>query len=320
MKEFSKQTIKEMFDGQDVSPVLPYMSLDADRETAELVIKGNGRISLSGVQPKYSMVADNGILRLTNEGEQGTYILKPAPTAFFILNKEYCPANEHLTMQLAKMVYGIDTAPCCLCEFGNGQTAYLVRRFDIRPDGSKSAQEDFAQLAGLSKSNGGEDYKYNILSYEDCGELIRKHVKAAPVEMLKFFRLVTFNYITLNDDAHLKNFSIMERKSGDYVLTPAYDLMNTSLHLGTPSIFALRKGLFKEGMIIDDTHCVNRQSFLEFGKRLGLPPKLVEKELDNMSVQKPMAEALIQESLLSEQLKRHYLLSYRYRCQTLSNQ
>ena len=210
MIEYSKQTLREMFDGRRVSPILPYMSLDADRETVELVVKGNGRISLSGVQPKYSMVVDDGSLRLSREGEQGLYILKPAPTALFILDKEYCPANEYLTMQLAKNVYGIETAPCCLCRFGNGQIAYLVRRFDIRPDGSKYAQEDFAQLAGLGKDNGGDDYKYNILSYEDCGDLIRKYVKAALVEMLKFFRLVVFNYLTLNDDAHLKNFSIID--------------------------------------------------------------------------------------------------------------
>ena len=319
MIEYNKQTLREMFDRKQVSPILPYMSLDADREIAELVVKGNGRISLSGVQPKYSMVVDNGTIRLTKEGEQGHYILKPAPTALFILNKEFCPANEYLTMQLAKKVYGIETAPCCLCEFGSGQIAYLVRRFDISPDGTKYAQEDFAQLAGLSKANGGDGYKYNVLSYEECSELIRKHTKAAPVELLKFFRLVVFNYLTLNDDAHLKNFSIIEKKNGDFTLTPAYDLMNTSLHLGSPSIFALKKGLFKEGMVIDDTHIVDRQSFVEFGNRIGLPPKLVVKELDNLAEQKPLAEEMIRESLLNEQLKRHYLLSYNYRRLTLSN-
>ena len=318
MIEYSKQTLREMFDGRRVSPILPYMSLDADRETVELVVKGNGGISLSGVQPKYSMVVDDGSLRLSREGEQGLYILKPAPTALFILDKEYYPANEYLTMQLAKNVYGIETAPCCLCRFGNGQIAYLVRRFDIRPDGSKYAQEDFAQLAGLGKDNGGDDYKYNILSYEDCGDLIRKYVKAALVEMLKFFRLVVFNYLTLNDDAHLKNFSIIEKKNGDYTLTPAYDLMNTSLHLSSPSIFALKKGLFKEGMVIDDTHLVNRRSFSEFGKRIGLPPKLVDKELDNLAEHKPLVEELIRASLLSEPLKQHYLLSFNYRRLTLS--
>lgn len=307
-----------MFDGKSVSPILPYFSLDVNRETAELVVKGNGRISLSGVQPKYSMVAENGRLRLTHSGEQGLYILKPAPTAFFILEKEYCPANEFLTMQLAKQVYGIDTAPCCLCEFGNGQVAYLVRRFDIRNDGTKYAQEDFAQLAGLNKSNGGDEYKYNVLSYEECAELIRKYVKAAPVELLKFFRLVVFNYLTLNDDAHLKNFSIIEKNKADYTLTPAYDLMNTSLHLSSPSIFALKKGLFKEGMVLDDTHSVDRQSFVEFGHRIGLPIKMIDKELNSLAEQKPLAEELIGNSLLSDSLKNHYLLSYNYRRFTLS--
>lgn len=320
MIEYSKQILKEMFDGRKVSPVLPYVSFDADRETAALVAEGNGKISLSGVQPKYSMVEDQGILRLAREGEQGRYILKPAPTATFILDRNFCPANEYLTMQLAKHVYGIETANCCLCEFKNGQVAYLVRRFDVRPDGTKYAQEDFAQLAGLNKKNGGSDYKYNILSYEECGELIRRYTKAAPVELLKFFRLVIYNYLTLNDDAHLKNFSLIERTPGDYRLAPAYDLMNTSLHLSLPSIFALKKGLFKEGMILDDTHGVNRQSFEEFGNRLGLPQKLIAKELDNMSEPKVEAERLIQTSMLDEPMKHHYLASYNYRRINISRQ
>lgn len=45
MIEYSRQILREMFDGRNVSPVLPYVSLDSDRETAELVAKGNGRIS-----------------------------------------------------------------------------------------------------------------------------------------------------------------------------------------------------------------------------------------------------------------------------------
>lgn len=318
MIEYSRHTLREMFDGRNVSPVLPYMSLDSDRQTAELVAKGNGRISLSGVQAKYSMVAENGVLRLTGEGEQGRYILKPAPTAPFILDRKYCPANEYLTMQLARQVYGINVAPCCLCEFGNGDVAYLVKRFDIRPDGGKYPQEDFAQLAGLSRFNGGDEYKYEVLSYEECGELIDRYVKASPVELLKFFRLVLFNYITLNNDAHLKNFSIIDKADGDYTLTPAYDLMNTSLHLGMPGVFALKKGLFKEGTVIDDTHHISGASFVEFGRRLGLPSKLVAKEIDRMAMQYPLAEELIQNSYLDDRLKRYYQQSYDYRRYTLT--
>lgn len=317
MTEYSREIIKEMFDGIYVSPVLPYDSLDADEAIAEEIAHGNGRISLSGVQPKFSMVVDNGIIRLARSGEQGTYILKPAPTALFILKREFCPHNEYLTMCLARNIYGIETAACALCYFKDGTVAYLTRRFDVNPQGGKYAQEDLASIAGLSRDNAGEDYKYSVLSYEDCADIIRQSVKAAPVEILKFFRLILFNYITLNDDAHLKNFSLIERRSDDYVLAPAYDLMNTSLHLRQPSIFALQKGLFREGMLIDDTHSVNRKSFVDFGKRIGLNDKILNKELDRFAAEYPTAEMMIRDCGLPDDLARNYLLSYKYRCYTL---
>lgn len=75
------------------------------------------RISLSGAQPKYSVIVDEqeSYLRYTQEGEQGTYILKPCPSSYHILNRNYCAANEHLTMQIAAQVYGIETAANGLC-------------------------------------------------------------------------------------------------------------------------------------------------------------------------------------------------------------
>lgn len=314
---FTRKELKDLFDGQQVSDVLPYAGLDADPQVQQEIAQGNGHISISGVQPKFSLVVDQDVLRLVRPKEQGTYILKPAPTALFILDRAFCPANEYLTMQLARQVYGIETAACALCQFGNGQEAYITRRFDVTADGTKWAQEDFASVAGLNKKNAGEDYKYNALSYEDCAELIRTHVKAAPVEIVKFFRLVVFNYVTLNDDAHLKNFSFIQRKPGDVVLTPAYDLMNTSLHLHQPGIFALKKGLFKEGMIIDDTHSVTRASFLEFGQRLGLTDNLINRELDKFAKEYPLAEQLIENSHLSPALKEYYKGGYHYRITTL---
>ena len=155
-------------------------------------------------------------------------------------------------MQLASQVYHIETAANGLCFFRDGEAAYLTRRFDIGAQGEKYQQEDFASLAGLTKANGGSDYKYNNLSYEECAEIIALHTKAAPIEILKFFRIVVFNYLTLNDDAHLKNFSLINRGDGEYHLAPAYDLINTSLHLYQPRIFALDKGLFREGMNLSD--------------------------------------------------------------------
>lgn len=151
-----------------------------------------------------------------------------------------------------------------------------------------------------------------------CAELIRKYTKAAPVEVLKFFRIVVFNYLILNDDAHLKNFSLMNRGNGEYHLTPAYDLINTSLHLYKPRIFALDKGLFREGMQFSDTQSVGRKDFEEFGRRIGLSERLVKRELNYFAAEHPLAQKLIRRSFLSEKLQHYYWQSYNYRRTTLA--
>ena len=313
-KTYSPAARKLLFDGKDVSPVLDFDSPNNDSAENESYLRNVGRISLSGVQPKASLVLNGeGLLTRPADGERGTYILKPAPTTYALFDRKYCPANEHLTMQLASQVYHIETAANAICFFRDGEAAYLCRRFDVGPNGQKYNQEDFASLAGLTNANGGSDFKYSNLSYEECANLIRKYVKAAPLEILKFFRVVVFNYLTLNDDAHLKNFSLINRGDGEYHLSPAYDLINTSLHLSMPRIFALDKGLFREGMKLSDTRTVGREDFQEFGHRIGLSERLVKRELDMFSTEHPLAKKLIDHSFLSESLKRNYWLSYNYR-------
>ena len=316
---YSPAARNQLFDGKDVSHVLGFDSPNNDSADNEAYLKNVGRISLSGVQPKASLVVNaNNQLVKPAENERGTYILKPAPTSYALFERKYCPANEHLTMQLASQVYHIETAANAVCFFRDGETAYLCRRFDVGPNGQKYSQEDFASLAGLTKANGGSDYKYSNLSYEECAVIIRKYVKAAPVEILKFFRIVVFNYLTLNDDAHLKNFSLINRGDGEYHLAPAYDLINTSLHLSMPRIFTLDKGLFKEGMQLSDTRTIGRKDFEEFGRRIGLSERLIKRELDTLAAEHPLAKELINHSFLSNSLKRNYWQSYNYRRTTLT--
>lgn len=316
---YSPNALKVLFDGRHISHILPFDSPNNEGDNHQDYIEHVGRISLSGVQPKASLTldADNKLAKPA-ENERGRYILKPAPSSYALLSRMYCPANEHLTMQLASQVYHIETAANGLCFFRDGEAAYLTRRFDIGAQGEKYQQEDFASLAGLTKANGGSDYKYNNLSYEECAEIIALHTKAAPIEILKFFRIVVFNYLTLNDDAHLKNFSLINRGDGEYHLAPAYDLINTSLHLYQPRIFALDKGLFREGMNLSDVKTVKRQDFEEFGHRIGLSQRLVKRELDNFALEHPLAQTLIERSFLSSELKRSYWLSFKYRRATLS--
>lgn len=316
---YSPAARKQLFDGKEVFHVLNFDSPNNDSADNEAYLKNVGRISLSGVQPKASLVlnTENKLVKPA-EGERGTYILKPAPSSYALQDRKHCPANEHLTMQLASQVYHIETAVNTLCFFRDGEAAYLCRRFDVGPSGQKYSQEDFASLAGLTNANGGSDYKYNNLSYEECADIIRKYVKAAPVEILKFFRIVVFNYLTLNDDAHLKNFSLINRGDGEYHLAPAYDLINTSLHLSMPRIFALDKGLFKEGMKLSDARTIGREDFEEFGRRIGMTARLVKRELDFFATEYLLAKNLIDHSFLSDSLKRSYWLSYNYRRTTLT--
>jgi serine/threonine-protein kinase HipA len=85
-----------------------------------------------------------------------------------------------------------------------------------------------------------------------------------------------------------------------------------------PRIFAIDKGLFKEGMNLSDTKNVGRKDFEEFGRRIGLSERLIKRELDFFATEHPLAKELIDRSFLSESLKRSYWLSYKYRRATLT--
>ena len=315
---YSPEALRKLFDGRVVSHILPFDSPGHSEDDGIEYATHIGQISLSGVQPKGGLViGDDSRLVRPAEGQRSLYILKPAPNSYALLARKFCPANEHFTMQLATQVYGIETAANALCFYQDGEAAYLTRRFDVASDGQKYPQEDFASLAGLTKANGGRDYKYSNLSYEECAGIIHRYVTVAQIDVLRFFQLIVFNYITLNDDAHLKNFSLISRNRKEFRLAPAYDLINTSLHLHQPRIFALDNGLFKEGMSFSDVRTVNRDDFKEFGRRIGLPNRIVERELDRFAADNAEAGDLLNRCFLSEELKAHYRASMRYRQSTL---
>ncbi|WP_308993790.1 HipA domain-containing protein [Mariniflexile litorale] len=80
------------------------------------------------------------------------------------------PANEYLTMQIAQQIFRIETAENALRFFKNGDPAYITKRFDLKEDGSKRAQEDFATLAGRAPQTHGEDFKYFSLIETPLGD------------------------------------------------------------------------------------------------------------------------------------------------------
>lgn len=305
-QHYTPAQLRHLTGGVPVSPMLPFNS---PTEEAARFNDNRGRISLSGAQSKYSLVIRDGQFHLTQAGEQGTHILKPAITDFE--NGKDSPANEHLTMLIAERVFHIETAAHALCFFQNGEAAYITRRFDIAPDGTRIQQEDFASLGGISADRYGRDYKYTALSYEDIGNLIRRYIPAWRIEMVKFFDQILFNFLFSNGDAHLKNFSVLRNAAGDYRLSPAYDLIDTHIHLPDDSIFALQKGLFADGRSF--TLGIGNKDFREFGLALGLPEKTVVGELNRFTADYPEIESIIQESFLSEGAKKHYYSHYHTR-------
>lgn len=303
-KTFSPYARKHFLGGKTVSHILPYESLSSGDGLTE----NKGHLSLSGAQEKYAAIIDGGLFRLTDENEQGTYILKPILTGFE--NREYSPANENLTMQIAAQVYGIQTAENAVCFTWKGEPVYVTKRFDVKSDGSKLQQEDLASLAGITKQTHGDNFKYDTLDYVDLAGIIRKYVPAWPVELVRFFDIVLFNFVFANGDAHVKNFSVLETTRGDYRLAPAYDLINTTLHIPNDRIFALRKGLYPGW---NSELGVTGSDFMEFGRRIGLNETIVKKELDRFCADYEETDRLIDHSFLSDSLKEEYRRVYRTR-------
>ena len=305
MPSYSLRVLKTLFFGKKVSPYLDF-SIKGLMKSDEAVSAAQ-RISVSGVQEKFPAVIDGGKIRLVREGERSTHILKPAPWDQTIATRRYIPANEHLTMQIAARVYGIRTAANGICVSSDGQLVYITRRFDILPDGTKAEMEDFASICGRSEQTDGKHFKYSG-TYEDIAVGIRKYVSGWMVDMERFFDLIVFNYIYGNGDDHLKNFSLI-RQGEDYRLAPAYDLLNTCLHV-QGNDFGLDGGLSLNLFRSDEydrTGHPGRTDFEQFAALIGIVPVRSAKILDRYMTIPEETLSLLRESFLPEKMQRTYL-------------
>ncbi|MFA7108182.1 MAG: HipA domain-containing protein [Sphaerochaetaceae bacterium] len=168
-----------------------------------------------GVQKKISLhlKKEGKTSRLTIVDYPSGYILKPISNQY-----ENLPENEWLTMHLANLCK-VETVPFALIRLNNNSLAYITKRID-REGKNKIPMEDFCQLGG----NLTED-KYHS-SYEQVGKILSKYSSNIGLDYFKLFDIILFSFIVGNSDMHLKNFSIY-KKNGKYILSPAYDLLNT---------------------------------------------------------------------------------------------
>ena len=274
------------------------------------------RASVSGVQEKVQLKRVRGGYEIVASG--GDAILKPVPRNTVAKFAADIPVNEHLTMRIATKVFGVHTAENELVTLKDGEYAYLTRRFDRR-DGHPVRQEDFCQLSGRSEDTHGSNYKYDA-SYEELADLMRRFCPSAAVENPKVFFIILFNYVFANGDAHLKNFSIFQSPQGDYILTPAYDLLNTSIHFpNDPSATAL--DFFADGHFTpryEDLGFYSSADFIELGRCFGVGEAEVRKMMAVFSARADDVEEAVSNSLLSDAAKTLYLSLFKDRLRALA--
>jgi len=274
------------------------------------------RASISGVQDKVQLKRVRGGFAVVESG--GDYILKPVPRNTYAELASDIPANEALTMDIAEKVFRVKTAEHELVEMKDGEYAYLTRRFDRR-GGERVQQEDFCQLAGRSPETHGENYKYDA-SYEELAGLVRRFCPASAVENPKVFFLVLFNYVFANGDAHLKNFSLYRSEQGDYVLTPAYDLLNTAVHFpNEPTATGL--DFFADGHFTPSYETLGFYSsadFIELGAAFGVMKAEVREMISLFHAHRDEVAQMIETSRLSDEARSRYIFRFHDRLKAIA--
>ena len=259
------------------------------RELRQEAAARAAKMSIQGVQPKLSarLLISEQRFALVDQG--GQYILKPQTADY-----AQVPENEDLTMRLAALA-GIDVPLHGLLHGQDGAMTYFIKRFDRSGRKGKIHVEDFAQLAGRNRET-----KYRS-SMEHITRLVESYCTFPALEKVKLLRLTLFSFLVGNEDMHLKNFSII-RKQDVISLTPAYDLVNTTIVLpGVEEELALPLNARKNKL--------RREDFLDYFARgrLGLTERVIDKMLAEFRKVRPEWQTLIGISFLSDEMKDKYL-------------
>jgi len=281
---FHEKCVKQFFGSKS----MPELELNKTllKKLAEETI--NKRIAVTGIQPKLSLTIEKvgqKEARLTIVGLWGEFLLKPQHEKI-----PFMPETEDLTMHLAS-IFGIEVCENSLIRTNDQSLAYIAKRFD-RKKGLKIHIEDFCQLSEFLTEN-----KYKG-SYEKAGKLILKYCTNSGLDVLKYFELILFSYLTGNNDMHLKNFSLMHMEN-EIKLSPAYDLINVNLiHPKDKEELALTLNGKKTKIRLID--------FNALGKLLEIPDKVVLNTYQKFSNAQEQVYQLIMSSFLPEKYKEEF--------------
>jgi serine/threonine-protein kinase HipA len=286
-QDFHASCSKKLF-GQPIPPALPYSEEDLEPLAKEVI---QSQTALTGVQAKLSLHISgkkdgDKTGRFTIVGLWGGYILKPPAVSYPQL-----PEVEDVTMHLAQIAK-IKTAAHGLIRLQSGNLAYITKRMDRTPTG-KLAMEDMCQLTERLTED-----KYHG-SYEQIGKAILKYSVTPGLDVVNFFELVLFSFLTGNADMHLKNFSLLEQPGLGMTLSPAYDLINTAL---VNPADAEEMALTLNGR----KNKLKKQDFVAAMQALKVDKKQQENIFNKMAVALPQWLDLIDRSFIHEAFKEQY--------------
>ena len=283
--DFHPTCSKKIF-GQSIPPELPF-SEDNMEELATQIVRA--QTTVTGVQPKLSLditKVKNGPSRFTIVGLWGGYILKPNSDQYPQL-----PEVEDLTMHLASIAK-ITVVPHSLVRLQSGTLAYLTKRID-RTKKEKIHMEDMCQLTERLT-----EHKYQG-SYEQIAKAINNYSTNPGLDVVNFYEIVLFSFLTGNADMHLKNFSLIKSPKLGYHLSPAYDLVATAIvHPADEEDLALSLNGKKKK--------IKRSDFESAYGLSGLDGKQQENMMKKMKKAVPQWIGCIDTSFVSKEIKEKY--------------
>lgn len=270
----------------------------------------NNKFSLAGVQMKFSMKEKEGRYNLSKSGALGDWIIKTPST-----KHKDVPANEYTAMTLASLV-GIEIPEIKLVNLAqldnlppinlpNESQAFAIKRFDrnylsLYDEMQRIHMEDFAQVLVKYPHE-----KYNSANYEQIGRILYEFSGDALADVQQFARRLLVNILLANGDAHLKNWSLLYQDKVTPRLSPAYDIVTTSVYIDQEYQFALNLAKNKYW------YRASLTSFQQWSEKVGVPWRAIKPHLYDVldkakTLWKPAIKHLPMHELHQKKLVKHW--------------
>lgn len=243
-----------------------------------------GRASLSGIQPKLTVVERDRKYYPARIGELSHYIAK-----FPSQRHADLVANEYLATEALKALLPDDQIVDLQIGSIEGveEPALLIKRFDRRENGERVHFEEFNQLLGRPSRA-----KYDG-AHKDMADFISQTPGCLPAENYKLYLRILGGLLLGNTDMHLKNFAMFHTDAG-LRLTPVYDMLAAAIY--EYKTVALALGGARDLPI----GSLKPANLRRLGEEFGLSPAAMNMAFEQLAKNREKAKGAIAESKLGD--------------------